>query len=220
VDERGDRAHVVNTREGWFVCAANRSLQLATARHVDADCVVERGPAPWQVAGRTCSSVRRGSSRRWRFSSSDCATWSITRAPEPWPHTHPTGIRGALAARAVSVDLDTLLAGDGRVCHGGFRVGSGRVVRMGPVSTMLLGVHRVRGWLASTAEMALVARGVYSYADGALFGVAPWLPCFFFAAGAVASGVLGPRRPHPAAGPDGTGSAPASQPGRVPSKAT
>lgn len=45
--------------------------------------------------------------------------------------------------------------------------------------------------LASAAEMTLVAAGLYSYAEGALCGVALWLPCLFFAAGAVASGLLG-----------------------------
>ena len=61
--------------------------------------------------------------------------------------------------------------------------------------------------LASTAEMALVAGGVYSYADDALFGVAPWLPCFFFAAGAVASGVLGAPASASSVAPGGTGKA-------------
>ena len=62
--------------------------------------------------------------------------------------------------------------------------------------------------LASTAEMALVAGGVYSYADGALFGVAPWLPCLFFAAGAVASGVFGAPASASSVAPDGTRRAP------------
>jgi len=43
------------------------------------------------------------------------------------------------------------------------------------------------------AEMLVVASGASHYTSGsdALGGVAPWLPCLYFAAGAVASGVLG-----------------------------
>ncbi|MGH3473402.1 MAG: hypothetical protein ACRDOT_00665 [Aeromicrobium sp.] len=47
--------------------------------------------------------------------------------------------------------------------------------------------------LGPIAEMLVAASGASHYAsdsDG-LFGVAPWLPCLYFAAGAVASGVLG-----------------------------
>lgn len=47
--------------------------------------------------------------------------------------------------------------------------------------------------LGPVGEMGVVASGAAHYAsdsDG-LFGVAPWLPCLYFAAGAVASGVLG-----------------------------
>jgi hypothetical protein len=39
------------------------------------------------------------------------------------------------------------------------------------------------------AEILLVELGAATYADDALFGVAPWLPCLYFAAGAVASGL-------------------------------
>ena len=35
----------------------------------------------------------------------------------------------------------------------------------------------------------LVELGAASYADDSLFGVAPWLPCLYFGAGAVASGL-------------------------------
>lgn len=43
--------------------------------------------------------------------------------------------------------------------------------------------------LGTLAEIAIVAAGAASYADGVdgLAGVAPWLPCLYFAAGAVAS---------------------------------
>jgi hypothetical protein len=47
--------------------------------------------------------------------------------------------------------------------------------------------------LGPVAEMGVVASGAAHYAsdsDG-LSGVAPWLPCLYFAAGAVASGVIG-----------------------------
>jgi hypothetical protein len=47
--------------------------------------------------------------------------------------------------------------------------------------------------LGPVAEMVVVAIGAAHYAsdvDG-LGGVAPWLPCIYFAAGAVASGVIG-----------------------------
>jgi hypothetical protein len=43
--------------------------------------------------------------------------------------------------------------------------------------------------LGPAAEAALVAAGAASYADDALAGVAPWLPCLYFAAGAVISGL-------------------------------
>ena len=39
------------------------------------------------------------------------------------------------------------------------------------------------------AEIVLVELGAASYADDSLFGVAPWLPCLYFGAGAVASGL-------------------------------
>jgi len=45
--------------------------------------------------------------------------------------------------------------------------------------------------LGPLAEAAIVAAGAASYAPDAdgLLGVAPWLPCLYFAAGAVASGL-------------------------------
>lgn len=48
--------------------------------------------------------------------------------------------------------------------------------------------------VATMAEIALVAHGIYHYAadSNALFGVAPWLPCLFFALGAIASGLARP----------------------------
>ena len=47
--------------------------------------------------------------------------------------------------------------------------------------------------LGPIAEMLVAASGAAHYASDAdaLGGVAPWLPCLYFAAGAVASGVLG-----------------------------
>lgn len=47
--------------------------------------------------------------------------------------------------------------------------------------------------LGPVAEMGVVASGAAHYASDsdALGGVAPWLPCLYFAAGAVASGILG-----------------------------
>ena len=47
--------------------------------------------------------------------------------------------------------------------------------------------------LGPIAEMLVSASGAAHYASDAdaLGGVAPWLPCLYFAAGAVASGVLG-----------------------------
>jgi hypothetical protein len=54
------------------------------------------------------------------------------------------------------------------------------------------------------AEIVLVELGAASYADDRLFGVAPWLPCLYFAAGAVAAGlwaaVRGAGRTSTAAG--------------------
>lgn len=46
--------------------------------------------------------------------------------------------------------------------------------------------------LGPVAEMVVVAIGAAHYASDAdaLGGVAPWLPCIYFAAGAVASGIL------------------------------
>jgi hypothetical protein len=43
--------------------------------------------------------------------------------------------------------------------------------------------------LGPLVEIVLVELGAASYANDALFGVAPWLPCLYFGAGAVASGL-------------------------------
>ncbi len=61
--------------------------------------------------------------------------------------------------------------------------------------------------LGPIAEMLVVAIGAAHYAGDAdaLGGVAPWLPCIYFAAGAVASGVIGAltREPSRSATPTG-----------------
>jgi hypothetical protein len=43
--------------------------------------------------------------------------------------------------------------------------------------------------LGPAAEILLVELGAASYADDGLAGVAPWLPCLYFGAGAIASGL-------------------------------
>jgi hypothetical protein len=43
--------------------------------------------------------------------------------------------------------------------------------------------------LGPAAEILLVELGAASYADDGLLGVAPWLPCLYFGAGAVAAGL-------------------------------
>jgi hypothetical protein len=43
--------------------------------------------------------------------------------------------------------------------------------------------------LGPAAEILLVELGAASYADDGLAGVAPWLPCLYFAAGSVAAGL-------------------------------
>jgi hypothetical protein len=55
-----------------------------------------------------------------------------------------------------------------------------------------LAVALVAAVLGPLAEMGVVALGASHYTNGsdALGGVAPWLPCLYFAAGAVASGIL------------------------------
>ena len=55
-----------------------------------------------------------------------------------------------------------------------------------------LTVAMVAAVLGPLAEVAVVALGASHYTSGsdALGGVAPWLPCLYFAAGAVASGIL------------------------------
>ena len=55
-----------------------------------------------------------------------------------------------------------------------------------------LAVALVAAILGPLAEVAVVAMGASHYTSGsdALGGVAPWLPCLYFAAGAVASGIL------------------------------
>lgn len=45
--------------------------------------------------------------------------------------------------------------------------------------------------LGPAAEALIVALGGATYADDALAGVAPWLPCLYFAAGSVAAGIWG-----------------------------
>jgi len=56
-----------------------------------------------------------------------------------------------------------------------------------------LAVAMVAAILGPLAEMGVAASGAAHYASDAdaLGGVAPWLPCLYFAAGAVASGILG-----------------------------
>jgi hypothetical protein len=55
-----------------------------------------------------------------------------------------------------------------------------------------LALALVAAVLGPLAEMGVVALGASHYVSGsdALGGVAPWLPCLYFAAGAVASGIL------------------------------
>ena len=48
--------------------------------------------------------------------------------------------------------------------------------------------------LGPAAEALLVELGAATYADDGLLGVAPWLPCLYFAAGAVASGLWSSAR--------------------------
>lgn len=57
----------------------------------------------------------------------------------------------------------------------------------------VLGLAVLAAVLGPVAEMGVVAVGAAHYASDAdaLGGVAPWLPCIYFAAGSVASGVLG-----------------------------
>jgi hypothetical protein len=54
-----------------------------------------------------------------------------------------------------------------------------------------LAASAVAAILGPLAEIGIVTIGAASYADDAsgLYGVAPWLPCLYFAAGAVASGL-------------------------------
>ena len=61
-------------------------------------------------------------------------------------------------------------------------------------TTRSLAVAAGAAILGPVAEMGVVASGAAHYASDSdsLGGVAPWLPCLYFAAGAVASGVLGP----------------------------
>ncbi len=57
----------------------------------------------------------------------------------------------------------------------------------------VLGLAVAAAVLGPVAEMLVMAMGAAHYASDvdALGGVAPWLPCIYFAAGSVASGVLG-----------------------------
>jgi hypothetical protein len=50
-------------------------------------------------------------------------------------------------------------------------------------------VAAVAAVLGPAAEILLVAVDAASYADDGLAGVAPWLPCLYFAAGSVAAGL-------------------------------
>jgi hypothetical protein len=50
-------------------------------------------------------------------------------------------------------------------------------------------VAAVAAVLGPAAEILLVAGDAASYADDGLAGVAPWLPCLYFAAGSVAAGL-------------------------------
>ena len=59
---------------------------------------------------------------------------------------------------------------------------------VGPVPGALV-VAAAATVLGRTAEILLVELGAATYADDGLAGVAPWLPCLYFAAGAVASGL-------------------------------
>jgi uncharacterized membrane protein YoaK (UPF0700 family) len=64
-----------------------------------------------------------------------------------------------------------------------------------------LAVAMVAAVLGPLAEMGVAASGAAHYASDAdaLGGVAPWLPCLYFAAGAVASGILAALSGTPAA---------------------
>jgi hypothetical protein len=62
----------------------------------------------------------------------------------------------------------------------------------------VLALSIVAAVLGPVAEMVVVAIGAAHYAsdvDG-LGGVAPWLPCIYLAAGAVACGVMGALESH------------------------
>ncbi|HEY6880849.1 MAG TPA: hypothetical protein VI299_22650, partial [Polyangiales bacterium] len=58
-------------------------------------------------------------------------------------------------------------------------------------SRAALGIAAMAALLGPLAEIAIMKTGAARYASDscALFGVAPWLPCLYFAAGAVASGM-------------------------------
>lgn len=62
-----------------------------------------------------------------------------------------------------------------------------------------LGVAAAAAVAGPLAEAAIVASGAASYAPDAdgLLGVAEWLPCLYFAAGAVASGLWAAVEPDP-----------------------
>ena len=61
---------------------------------------------------------------------------------------------------------------------------------VGPVAGAFA-VAAVAAFAGPLAEIGIVAIGAASYANDSdgLAGVAPWLPCLYFAAGAVASGL-------------------------------
>lgn len=60
----------------------------------------------------------------------------------------------------------------------------------------------VAAGLGPAAEALLVELGAATYADDDLAGVAPWLPCLYFAAGAVASGLWSAIAGSPPTGTD------------------
>jgi hypothetical protein len=58
--------------------------------------------------------------------------------------------------------------------------------------------------LGPAVEILIVALDGASYADDGLWGVAPWLPCLYFAAGAVASGLWAALDAESSRGPSGS----------------
>lgn len=56
-------------------------------------------------------------------------------------------------------------------------------------SPQAFAIATIAAALGPAAEILLVELGAATYADDGLFGVAPWLPCLYFGAGAVAAGL-------------------------------